>query len=134
MRIGGKKSKANRIKPVTARQIRKTIRRSQLRIGKKTLEVKRLVSKRGRTHLMEAEVPGITKTQPPQELLLYSTAIKRFKYWEDSKRLRIWFVKGGVYDYFKVPEAVVITLSEAQSKGNYFYYNIRMSYNYERIR
>lgn len=83
---------------------------------------------------MEEEVPGITKTRPAQDVLMYSTAIRAFKYYIDEERLRIWFVHGGAYDYYDVPESVVITLSQAQSKGNYFYYNIRTSYNYKRVK
>ena len=133
-RVSGKASKAKRqhLKPVTARQIRSKARRSQLKIRKKTLEMKQIVSQRGRTHWMEAPLPGMPEA--PQELLMDSTAIKKFKYDIESKRLRIWFVKGGVYDYFNVPESVVMILSQAQSKGRYFYYNIRMSFGYARVR
>ena len=126
--------KRHPVKPVSKRQIRQAVKKGQLRIRAKTLEVRRPISQRGRTHVMQEEVPGITKHQIPQTLLLDSTAIKRFKYWIDQKRLRIWFVKKGVYDYYNVPESVVITLAQAQSKGNYFYYNIRTSYEFRRIR
>ena len=81
---------------------------------------------------MEAPLPGMP--EQPQDLLMESTAIRRFKYFIEENRLRIWFVKKGVYDYFKVPESVVITLAQAQSKGRYFYYNIRTSFEFERIR
>ena len=87
---------------------------------------------RGRTsHMQAAQIGG---PQTPQDILLYSTAIKKFKYDLKSQTLRIWFVHKGVYDYYKVPESVVLELSRAQSKGNYFYYNIRTSYEYKRIR
>lgn len=117
---------------VTKRQIRQTVKKGQLRIRKKTLEVRRPISQRGRTHPMEAPIPGMPEI--PQTLLLDSTAIKRFKYWIDQNRLRIWFVKKGVYDYYDVPESVVIILAQAQSKGNFFYYNIRTTYDFKRIR
>ena len=81
---------------------------------------------------MEAPLPGMP--EQPQDLLMESTAIRRFKYYIEENRLRIWFVTKGVYDYFKVPESVVITLAQAQSKGRYFYYNIRTSFEFERIR
>lgn len=124
----------HKISPVSKRQIRKSIQKGQLRIRAKTLEVRRPISQRGRTHVMQEEVPGITKHQIPQTLLLDSTAIRRFKYWINQKRLRIWFVKKGVYDYYDVPESRVINLAQAQSKGNFFYYNIRTSFEYRRIR
>ena len=119
-------------KSIIKRQRLKHLKRVQTRIGRKTIEVRKLVSQRGRTHPMEAPLPGMPQTG--QELLLDSTALRRFKYWIDEKRLRIWFVEGGVYDYYNVPESVVITLSQAQSKGRYFYYNIRLEYNFKRIR
>ena len=122
----------NRLRPITARQRRKSIKRSQLKIKKGTLEVRRTVSQRARTHPMEAA--GVGQPQTPQVLLMESTAIRKFKYWIEEQRLRIWFVKKGVYDYYDVPESVVITLSEAQSKGRYFYYNIRLEYEFKRIR
>ena len=134
-RITGKTAQyRHKIKPVSKRQIRKSIKKGQLKIRKATLEVRRPISQRGRTHVMQEEVPGITKHQIPQSLLLDSTAIKRFKYWIKQKRLRIWFVEKGVYDYYDVPESRVINLSQAQSKGNFFYYNIRTSFEFKRIR
>ena len=124
----------HKISPVSKRQIRKSVQKGQLRIRKSTLEVRAPRSLRGRTHVMQEEVPGITKHQIPQTLLLDSTAIRRFKYWIKEKRLRIWFVKKGVYDYYNVPESRVINLAQAQSKGNFFYYNIRTSFEFKRIR
>ena len=138
VRITGKSAQnKNRLRPVSARQRRKSIQRSQLKIKKGTLEVRRAISQRARTHPMEAA--GVGQPQTPQVLLLESTAIRRFKYWIKEKRLRIWFVEGGVYDYYNVPESRVIGLSQAQSKGRYYYYNIRQEWSrpltdYKRIR
>ena len=117
---------------VSKRKRRQSLKRSQVRVRKATLEVRQMVSQRGRTHPMEAPLPGMP--EQPQDLLMESTAIRRFKYFIEENRLRIWFVKKGVYDYFKVPESVVIELSQAQSKGRYFYYNIRTSFEFKRIR
>ena len=107
------------LKRISARQLRKSVQRGQLRVRKKTLEVRRAISLRGRTQLMEAPAPG----QPLQAQVLTaeSTAIKRFKYFIEEKRLRIWFTTGHVYDYFNVPESIVIILSQAQSKGRAFH-------------
>ena len=107
---------------VSNRQRRKALRRSQVRITQKTIQVRRAVSQRGRTHVMEA--PAIGQPQQPQGVLLASTAIRKFKYNIKDKILRIWFVGGGVYDYFNVPESVVITFAQAQSKGRFFRRNI----------
>ena len=125
-------AKRHRVTPVTKRKRRQTIKRSQVKFRKASIEVRRPISQRGRTHPMEAPLPGMP--EQPQKVLLESSAIKRFKYNIDKKVLRIWFVEGGVYDYYKVPESVVLTLADAQSKGRYFYYNIRTSYDFRRIR
>ena len=119
-------------KKVSARQRRKSIQRSQVKFRKDTLEVKRAVSRRGRRHAMEQAAIG--QPQTAQDVLMESTAIRRFKYYIGEKRLRIWFVSKHVYDYYNVPESVVLDLSEASSKGRYFYYNIRTSYKFRRVR
>ena len=127
----------HKVEKVSERQVRKTARRSQAQIGMKTIQVKELVSQRGRTHWMQEEAPGMTTTHPEQDVLMHSTAIAKFKYYLKEKRLRLWWKgkrKLWVYDYYEVPESVVLTFAQAQSKGNYAYYNIRTSYRYERIR
>ena len=121
-----------RVTPVTKRKVRQAKKRATLRISSRKIEAKRVVSQRGRTGVMEAALPDMP--QQPQKLLLDSTAIRKFRYTIDNEKLRIWFVEGGVYDYFHVPESVVMILAGAQSKGRYFYYNIRTSYEFERIR
>ena len=125
-------AKRHRVTPLTKRKRRQALQRSQVKFRKKTIEVRRAVSARGRTHPMEAPLPGMPKQ--PQKVLLESTAIKRFKYDIEKKVLRIWFVSKGVYDYYKVPESVVLELAQAQSKGRYVYYNIRTEYDFRRIR
>ena len=140
VRIGASSSKRSRNKnrvgyrPVTTKEVRKSQRQAETKFTLKTIQQKRVVSMRGRTSLMQEEAPGMTQLQLAQDILLYSTAIKKFKYDLKSKTLRIWFVRKGVYDYYDVPESVVLELSRAQSKGHYFYYNIRTSYEYKRIR
>jgi len=107
------------LKRISARKVRKALVKSQLRVRKDTLEVRRARSLRGRTQLMEAPAPG--QPQQAQTLTAESTAIKRFKYFISQQRLRIWFTTGHVYDYFNVPESVVIILAQAQSKGRTFH-------------
>ena len=125
-RVSGRSSKAKRTgghpKPVSAKQLRKVAKRSQLKIRKTTLEMKKVVSQRGRTHYMEAPLPGMPET--PQKLTMESEVISKFKYDIPSKTLRIWFTSGQVYDYYNVPESVVMVLAQAQSKGRYFHDNI----------
>lgn len=119
------KRKAQR---VSKRGVRKVTRRSQLKIGVKTIQMREVVSQRGRTHPMEAPLPGMPEL--PQDVSMRSTAISRFKYYFKEKRLKIWFVNGGAYNYFDVPESVVILFGQAQSKGRFFVQNIRNEYKF----
>lgn len=136
-RHGPKKRKNRRTEVyaerISQRKLRQVARRSQLRIGLKKIEAKAVVSQRGRTHWMEQEAPGITVAGGAQTVSMLSTAIKKFKYDLKSKVLRIWFVNGGSYNYFDVPESTVLALGQAQSKGNYFYYNIRTTFRFEQV-
>lgn len=125
-------SRRRRVTAVSKRQRRISIKRAQVRFRKKTIEVRRAVSRRARPHIMAR--PALGQPLQPQDVLLRSTAIRRFKYFIEEKRLRIWWVEGGVYDYYNVPESVVLDLSQAPSKGRYVYYNIRTTYKFERIR
>jgi len=139
-RTASSKHKRHKVKPVSRKQVRKSAMKSQLKYGRGgTLVVKKVVSQRGRTHWMEEETPDITKHQIPQNILMESTAIKKLRYKPYKQKegygtLRIWFVEGGVYDYANVPESVVLLLAQAQSKGNFFYYNIRTTYQFIRVR
>ena len=107
------------LKRISKRQLRKSIQRGQLKVRKTTLEVRRAISLRGRTQLMEAPLPG--QPTQPQALTVESTAIRRFKYFIEEQRLRVWFTTGHVYDYRNVPESVVLILAQAQSKGRTFH-------------
>jgi hypothetical protein len=100
---------------------------------KRNLEVvERIVSQRNRPHAMAAPQAG----QPlsAQDYWMTSTAIKSAAYDDRRAILQINFVKGGSYLYYNVPEWVWLALNSAASKGRYFYYNIRTSYTYSRVR
>ena len=107
------------LKKISARQLRTSVKKGQLRIRKRTLEVRRAISLRGRTQLMEAPTPG--QPTQPQVLTAESTVIRRFKYFIEEQRLRVWFTTRHVYDYYNVPESIVIILAQAQSKGRTFH-------------
>ena len=65
-----------------------------------------------------------------------SNVFKRFKYWKDEKRLRIWFLNGEVHDYFGVPESIVLFLMECPSnrREDMFNHNIKTDYDFKKIR
>lgn len=98
----------------------------------KTIEVKRVISLRGRVSHAQAPLVGMPTT--PQDFLLGSSVINSYKYWTKEHRLRIWFVSGHVYDYYDVPAKVIHQLGLAPSKGRYFYYDIRKSFKYKQIK
>ena len=97
---------------------------------RKGLVVKRVISERGRKTF--AAAPGATQPQTAQNILLESTVITQFNYKKGV--LTIYFQSGHAYEYYDVPAPIVGFLSTAQSKGRYFYYNIRTNYKFKRIR
>lgn len=65
-----------------------------------------------------------------------STVFKRFKYWENEKCLRVWFLNGDVRDYFGVPESIVLILMRCPSnrQEDLFNHNIKTDYDFKKIR
>lgn len=62
-----------------------------------------------------------------------SSNLAAVNYNKRRKQLIIAFLDGSVYLYVAVPEAEYLALMKAESHGSYFYYNIRDSYDHERI-
>ncbi|GAA5193613.1 KTSC domain-containing protein [Ferrimonas gelatinilytica] len=62
-----------------------------------------------------------------------SSALDSFGYSEISQILDVEFTSGSIYRYYAVPKSVVDGLHLAESKGRYFYYNIRTDFEYERL-
>ena len=124
-------AKKKQPKQVSQKDVRASARKAAVRIGVKKIEVKQAISQRGRTHPMEAPLPGMPQTA--QTVLVESTTIKKFKYYIRTRILRVWFVNGGSYKYYEVPQSVVLLFAQAQSKGSFFYYNIRKSYRYKKV-
>lgn len=52
--------------------------------------------------------------------------------WEDNI-LEVEFRSGAVYEYEDVSEQVFDDFRDAESKGKFFWRNIRFAYNYRRI-
>lgn len=61
-----------------------------------------------------------------------STNIASIGYDASTETLEIEFLKGGVYEYYGVPESVHQDLMSAGSHGIYFRQNIMNSYSYSR--
>lgn len=61
-----------------------------------------------------------------------SSNIARFGYDSDSSVLIVEFLKGGIYNYYDVPEAVYEQMKAAPSKGQFLAQNIKGVYRYAR--
>lgn len=64
---------------------------------------------------------------------LVSTALSWIKYDPDIEKLHVEFTSGSEYSYDDVPQEVIDQLLKARSHGRFFYYYIRMEYNYQRL-
>lgn len=62
-----------------------------------------------------------------------SSNLRSVGYDPDSQTLEIAFRKGGVYEYFDVPQHVYEGLMAATSKGKYHWKHIRGRYRYQRV-
>lgn len=62
-----------------------------------------------------------------------SSNISAVGYDEESKTLRVVFVKGYTYDYKKVPERVFEEMMNAESVGKYFHANVRSDFDYHKV-
>lgn len=63
-----------------------------------------------------------------------SSNLKRVRYSEHGELLDIEFMSGHIYRYYDVPLREYVRLMSATSHGRYHYYNIRMDYEYEKIK
>ena len=77
--------------------------------------------------------PGETNRAPADSTSMPSSVIKGLRYDEASRRLRVWFVSGSVYDYFAVPEPLARAFVASRSKGRFFSQHVRDRYDYEQV-
>lgn len=62
-----------------------------------------------------------------------SSVIRRFRYDEPQRRLRVTFTSGDVYDYDGVPPEVEAGFRAALSTGRFFAAHIRDRYPFDRV-
>ena len=62
-----------------------------------------------------------------------SSNIESIGYDSDTETLEVEFIKGGVYQYYGVPEYVYDELMAASSHGSYLASNIKGIYNYSKV-
>lgn len=63
-----------------------------------------------------------------------SSVVAHMMYNADTRKLRIIFVSGMVYDYKDVPEAVYLAMKSAGSKGIYLNKHIKGHYNFKKVK
>lgn len=63
-----------------------------------------------------------------------SSVIARFKYDRTRAILRVFFVSGSVYDYFRVPEKVYDEMRQSGSKGTFLNLRIKGAYRFKKIK
>ncbi len=62
-----------------------------------------------------------------------SSTIQSAAYWPTKEYLLVSFKSGHTYSYEAVPRLTVDFWQAASSCGSFFYHNIRMSYNYQKM-
>jgi len=66
-------------------------------------------------------------------VLVDSSNLDAIRYDPENEELQVKFLSGAVYKYDNVPAEVVEDLLNADSKGSFFYWNIRNDYMYDRV-
>lgn len=79
------------------------------------------------------KVGGRTGTENKQLQLPSSSTIQSAAYFPDKQYLLVSFKSGATYSYNGVPVDTVFAWEEAASAGSWFYYNIRMSFRYQKM-
>lgn len=69
-------------------------------------------------------------------VIVESSQIESIGYKIDSETLEIEFKGGAVYEYYKIPPALHVKLMSAESKGSFFFKNIKLNkeIEYKKIR
>ena len=73
------------------------------------------------------------KDENTQLSLKPSSTIQQAAYWPDKEYLIVSFKSGHTYSYKGVDVRTVLRWEQASSAGSYFYYNIRMSFPYQKM-
>ncbi|REC42516.1 KTSC domain-containing protein [Chryseobacterium pennipullorum] len=62
-----------------------------------------------------------------------SSVVNNYIYFPDTEILRIIYQSGAIYDYFKVPAAIVDKFGKATSKGRFLNAVIKPKFRYKKI-
>lgn len=62
-----------------------------------------------------------------------SSVIARISYNPETQVLKITYVSGEVYAYYKVPDTLYTDLMQARSKGRFLNKSIKGNYDYKKL-
>ncbi len=68
-----------------------------------------------------------------ERIAVDSTNLESVGYDSQSLVLEIEFKRGGIYQYYDVPEYLYVELMGAGSKGTFLNENIKSTYNYSQV-
>ena len=63
-----------------------------------------------------------------------SSVVASFKYDDTKSVLRVFFVSGSVYDYFRVPETIYEEMQQSASKGTFLNLRIKGTYPFKKVK
>jgi KTSC domain len=81
----------------------------------------------------EYRSPSIEEDKKINRIPVSSSNISSIGYDQDSQILEEEFLKGNIYQYFDVPQAVYEEFLSADSKGKYLIAQIKGNYRYVRV-
>lgn len=88
-------------------------------------------------HLTEAVRPRVTRRNVDKlygkYIYVESSNIHSIYYSPDDKTMRVRFLSGAEYEYYRVPERIFIALLNADSHGSEFWDLVRDIFRYDRL-
>ena len=63
-----------------------------------------------------------------------SSVVANFNYDAARSVLRVFFVSGSIYDYFRVPEDVYEEMKQSGSKGTFLNLRIKGAYPFKKVK
>jgi KTSC domain len=83
--------------------------------------------------IQERPLPNRSVGERMIRIPVSSSNIASIGYDQKTRTLEVEFLKGGVYQYFDVPQAVYEEFISAESKGKYLADQIKGNYRYARV-
>lgn len=78
-------------------------------------------------------VNGCSLFNIDRDPILGSSYLKSIGYDYDNSRMEVEFTDGAIFQY-DCPDSIIRDILDADSRGQWFYYNVRLDYPYTKIR